>query len=119
VLGANVLDRFRDEMLGKLGEEIDAAAGREALVLISALGPLSMENACAIERMSTDLHRACVDRQGQPTGRAEVLLPRYGEVAIIPVLGNLAELDATRWPSCRNRLCGAPSPQPSGPWRRR
>jgi len=36
--------------------------------------------------MSTDLHRACVDRQGQPTGRAEVLLPRYGEVAIIPVL---------------------------------
>jgi hypothetical protein len=127
-----VLDRFRDEMLGKLGEEIDAAAAREALVLISALGPLSMENARAIERMSTDLHieehelrallsgleqagvltargrlrrivpdvladhilhRACVDRQGHPTGRAEGLLARYGEVAIVPVLRNLAELD--------------------------
>jgi hypothetical protein len=29
------------------------------------------------------------------------------------------DADATRWPSCRNRLCGALSPQPTGPWRRR
>jgi hypothetical protein len=127
-----VLDRFRDEMLGKLGDEVDAAVAREALVLISALGPLSIENAGAIERIAADLHieehelrsllsqleqagvltargrlrrivpdvladhilhRACVDQRGRPTGRAEALLARYGEVAIIALLRNLAELD--------------------------
>ena len=36
-----VLDRFRDEMLGKLGDEVDAQAARDALVLFSALGPRS------------------------------------------------------------------------------
>jgi hypothetical protein len=127
-----VLDRFRDEVLGKLGDEVDAAVAREALVLISALGPMSVENAGAIERVAADLHiethelrsllsqleqagvltargrlrrivpdvladhilhRACVDQQGRPTGRAEALLARYAEVAIVALLRNLAELD--------------------------
>ena len=127
-----VLDRFRDEMLGKLGDEVDAQAARDALVLFSALGPLFIENTALIERLAADLqvedhqlrsllsqleqagvltargrlrrivpdvladhilHRACVDQQGRPTGRAQALLNRYADIAIVGLLRNLAELD--------------------------
>ncbi len=127
-----VLDRFRDEMLGRLGDEVDAAVASEVLVLVSALGPLMVDDVTIVERMAEDLglephalrsvvsqleqagvliargrlrrivpdvladhilHRACVDAQERPTGRAEVLLGRYGDVALVALLRNLAELD--------------------------
>jgi len=127
-----VLDRFRDEMLGRLGEEVDPAVAREALVLVSALGPVMIDSVTIIERMAEDLgveqhtlhtlvsqleqagvvvargrlrrivpdvladhilHRACLDSQERPTGRADALLTRYGDVALVALLRNLAELD--------------------------
>lgn len=127
-----VLDRFRDEMLGRLGDEVDERVSRELLVLISALGPLFVENTNLMERIAADLeiaehqlrallsqleeagiltargrlrrivpdvladhilHRACIDQQGRPTGRADALLSRYGDLAIVELLRNLAELD--------------------------
>jgi hypothetical protein len=127
-----VLDRFRDEMLGRLGDEVDAATAREALVLMSALGPVMIDNTTIAERMATDLgvephalrallsqleqaglliargrlrrivpdvladhilHRALMDIQDRPTGRADALLECYGDVALVALLRNLAELD--------------------------
>jgi hypothetical protein len=127
-----VLDRFRDEMLGRLGDEVDAGAASEALVLMSALGPVMVDNPTIAERMAEDLgvephalrallsqleqaglliargrlrrivpdvladhilHRAVMDIQERPTGRADALLERYGDVALVALLRNLAELD--------------------------
>lgn len=127
-----VLDRFRDEMLGRLGDEVNTAVASQALVLVSALGPVMIDNATIAERMAEDLgvephalrslvsqleqaglliargrlrrivpdvladhilHRACVDAQERPTGRADALLARYGDVALVALLRNLAELD--------------------------
>ena len=127
-----VLDRFRDEMLGRLGDEVDATAASEALVLVSALGPVMIDNAAIAKRMAEDLgvephalrsllsqleqaglliargrlrrivpdvladhilHRVCVDAQDRPTGRADALLARYGDVALVALLRNLTELD--------------------------
>jgi hypothetical protein len=105
-----VLDRFRDEMLGRLGDDVDADIARETLVLISALGPVSVRSDMTIDRMAEDLgvqshalrtllsqlveagvliergrlrrivpdvladhilHRACIDKRGDPTARAD------------------------------------------------
>ncbi len=127
-----VLDRFRDEMVGLIGDEVDQELARELLVLLAGLGTLSVENVTALERMAEDLkveafelndclaklehagllvargrlrrivpdvlgdhilHRACIDAGGRPTGRADAMLSRYGDVAIGAVLRNLAELD--------------------------
>jgi hypothetical protein len=50
-----VLDRFRDEILGRLGPEIADAIAREALVLLAALTPLSIEDDPTLSRVAEDL----------------------------------------------------------------
>lgn len=127
-----VLDRFRDEMLGRIGDGIDAGSARALLVLISALGPLSLAEDQLIARIGEELgldahavlgliaaleqaglllargrlrrivpdvlsdhvlHRACIDDSGNPTGRSDFLLERYGDISLRQLLRNLAELD--------------------------
>ena len=39
------------------------------------------------------LHRSCVDAQGRSTGRATALVQKFGQVALGPLMRNLAELD--------------------------
>ena len=50
-----VLDRFHDEMLGQIGEHVDAGLARELLTLVSALGPVSIEADQVIGRIAEDL----------------------------------------------------------------
>lgn len=127
-----VLDRFRDEMLGKIGEHVDAELARELLVLVSALGPVSVKDDEVIGRIAEELdrephavrdliamleeaglllargrlrrvipdvladhilQRACIDNAGNPTGRSDALLQRYGDTSLRQLLRNLAELD--------------------------
>ncbi len=62
-----VLDRFQDEMLGRLGPTVDAQSARAALVLLAALGPISMESEALLttmgEELGLELHelRALID----------------------------------------------------------
>ena len=127
-----VLERFRDEMLGRLSDDIDQDAARRLLTLVAALAPLSTEDMQTLDAMAGELgrpthevrlllsaleeaglllargrlrrivpdvlgnhilHRACVDRQGRPTGYSDALLQRYGRTCLVAVLSNLAELD--------------------------
>lgn len=127
-----VLDRFHDEMLGQIGEHVDAGLARELLTLVSALGPVSIEADQVIGRIAEDLglephavrdliavldeaglllargrlrrvipdvladhilHRACIDNAGNPTGRSDALMERYGDISLRQLLRNLAELD--------------------------
>ena len=50
-----VLDRFQDEMLGRLGPAVDAKSARAALALVAALGPISMESEALLTTMAGDL----------------------------------------------------------------
>ena len=50
-----VLDRFQDEMLGRLGPTVDAPSARAALVLLAALGPVSMESERLLTTMAGEL----------------------------------------------------------------
>jgi hypothetical protein len=127
-----VLNRFRDEMLGRIGDDVDPAVLAALLVLIAALAPVSVDDEKTLAAIADELridvydvsalfsrleevglllargrlrrivpdvladhilHRACVDRQGRPTGRADALLSRYGASSLGALLRNLAELD--------------------------
>ena len=50
-----VLDRFQDEMLGRLGPTVDAQSARAALALFAALGPISMESEPLLTAMAGEL----------------------------------------------------------------
>jgi hypothetical protein len=79
-----VLERFREEMLGRLGDDVDRDAARKTLALLAALGPISIENGRLIALIAEEV--------GQEPDLFLSLLSQLEEAGLLRARGRLRRI---------------------------